>query len=114
SHIHTHEIRRRPYSPGSAIPFDNIAGELGEAISRRAEGRQAATGFLAQPLRPPAALLDAEQSRVSQLTAIGVLLHPLSRPLRRPLDVEQVVGDLKRLAETPAVVVEAPQQIGAA
>src|SRR5438128_6589014 len=71
-----------------------------------------APGVSAQALRPLPALGHAEEARISEFTARRVFLHAFSGFRAAPFDIEQIIGNLKSLAEATAVVIQALQPLG--
>src|SRR5438876_1071366 len=70
-----------------------------------------APGLLAQVLGSRPALRHAEETGVSEFTARRILLDPLPSLGAASLDIEQIVGNLKSLAEAAAVVIQTLQQL---
>src|SRR5216683_4484341 len=64
----------------------------------------------AQTLGPLPALGHAKKARICEFTARGVLVHALSGFRAAPFDIEQIIGNLKSLAEAATVVIQALQQ----
>src|SRR5947208_994139 len=91
-----------------AISLQDITGEGGESFTGRPQRRQGFRGLAAGRRGPPPALGGAEQARIRQLAAGGIFADALAGALGRALHVEHVVGDLERLPEAAAVLVQRP------
>src|SRR5712692_9770589 len=68
------------------------------------------SGLLTQVLGPGPAFRHSQEAGISQFTAGRVFLHALSGLVAAPLNIEQIIGDLKSLAETAPVAVQTLQQ----
>src|SRR5262245_24786774 len=103
-------LRAAPADLFSTVPVEHTVGQLDEPAPCRSQRRQVFPGLPAEALGSTTTLFDTEKARVGQFTTFGILTHPLPGLLGLPFHVQQIIGDLKRLAKTLSIGIETSQE----
>src|SRR5437762_602865 len=94
------------------VPFDDVARQRFEPVGPSRQRRQRGARLVDQLLGPVAARLHAQQPWKCQFASSMVLAHAFAGPVLGAVYVEQVVGNLKRQAETSPKMLQGGLLVG--
>src|SRR3954464_3223015 len=91
------------YSP---ISFNHVPSQPLQRRRPRAKWREHRNRFADQFFRQAATLVHAEQSGERELAALGILARSFAERGFVPVQIEQVIDDLKRQSKLLAIAVQ--------
>src|SRR5205085_10685955 len=90
----------RAVADGLTVSLQDVLGQRGKPLSRLAQWHKKPARLRRQVLGPTPAVVHSQETGIGQFTTRRVFLHALPALVGIALNVEQVIRNLKGLAET--------------